>query len=45
MGADFYSKMLKEIGQEKMGRLEKDRQVTVKAYDYYVKLLEEYKKL
>ncbi len=45
MGADFYKRMLKEIGPEKMEQLEKDRQITTKAYDHYVKLLEEYKKL
>lgn len=44
-GADFYSRMLKEIGQEKMAELEKDRQITVNSYDHYTKLLEEYKKL
>ena len=42
MGADFYAKMLKEIGQEAMERLEKDRQVTVNAYDHYIKLIAEY---
>lgn len=45
MGADFYKKMLKEIGSEAMEKLEQDRQVSVKAYDYYLKLLEEYQKL
>ena len=45
MGADFYSKMLKEIGQEEMEKLQKDRQVTVNAYDHYLKLIEEYSKL
>lgn len=44
-GADFYARMLKEIGPEKMAQLEKDRQVTVNAYDHYVKLLEIYSKL
>ncbi len=44
-GADFYKKMLEEKGQEKMSELEKDRQVLVKAYDHYSKILEEYKKL
>lgn len=45
MGADFYKNMLQEIGEEKMAELEKDRQKIVKAYDYYVTLLLEYKKL
>lgn len=41
-GADFYAKMLKEIGQEEMEKLQKDRQVTVNAYTHYSKLLVEY---
>lgn len=44
-GADFYKRMLSEIGQEKMSELEKDRQVIIPAYDHYVKILEEYSKL
>ncbi len=44
-GAVFYSKMLKEIGEEVMIKLERDRQVIVKAMDHYQKILEEYKKL
>lgn len=44
-GADFYSKMLKEIGEEKMAELQRDRQKIVKAYDHYLKIYEEYKKL
>lgn len=42
-GAVFYAKMLKEIGPEAMAQLESDRNVTVKAYDHYQKLLEDYK--
>jgi hypothetical protein len=42
-GAIFYKRMLKEEGKEYMARLELDRQVTVKASDYYTKLLAEYK--
>ena len=45
MGADFFKKVLKELGQEKMSELERDRQKIVKAYDHYEKILEEYKKL
>lgn len=42
-GADFYKRMLKEIGEEKMNKLEKDRQITVKsAYDHYLQLIPEY---
>ena len=44
-GADFYKKMLEEIGHDAMLALEKDRQVTVKAYDHYLKLLSEYKQI
>lgn len=45
MGADFYSKMLEEIGEKEMEKLQKDRQVSVKAYDHYLKLIDEYTKL
>lgn len=45
MGADFYKRMLRENGAEYMEQLERDRQVSVKAYDHYVKILEEYKNL
>jgi len=31
MGADYYAKMLKEIGQDKMDILNKERQVLIKA--------------
>lgn len=44
-GAVFYENMLRELGKEKMDQLQKDRQVLVKAYDHYVAILEEYKKL
>src|ERR1035437_110728 len=43
MGAEFYRRMLKEEGKPFMNRLERDRKVTVKAYDHYVELLELYK--
>lgn len=39
MGADFYTRMLKEEGPIYMRQLEDDRLITVKAYDFYVKLL------
>jgi hypothetical protein len=41
-GADFYTRMLSEIGEEKMAQLQKDRQVTVNAMDWYLKLIKEY---
>jgi len=43
MGAEAYKRMLREEGKTYMDKLEKDRQVTVKAYDFYIKLLAEYK--
>lgn len=42
MGAEAYTRMLKEIGEEKMAQLQKDRQVTVNAMDHYLKLIKEY---
>lgn len=44
-GAVFYRKMLDEIGSEAMQKLEEERQVSVKAMDWYVNLLEQYKLL
>ena len=44
-GADFYLKLLSEIGEEKMAQLQKDRQVIVKAEEHYLKLIDEYQKL
>lgn len=41
-GADFYARMLKEYGQEFMDNLEKEKQITVKAYDFYIDLLAKY---
>lgn len=45
MGADYYKKMLREIGPEKMSELEADRQKSVKAYDHYENLIGEYQKI
>lgn len=44
-GADFYSRMLRENGSQYMEELEKERQVSVKAYDHYLKILAEYEEL
>lgn len=44
-GAVFYKKMLAENGQEYMEKLERDKQITVKAYDYYTELLTKYKEM
>lgn len=45
MGAAFYARMLKEIGNNEMKQLEKDRQVSVKALDHYKKILAEYEQI
>lgn len=44
-GAEFYVRMLKEIGPDAMSKLQLERNISVKAYDHYLKLLEEYKTL
>lgn len=41
-GAEFYRKMMIEIGSTNMDELMRDRQKIVKAYDHYQKLLVEY---
>lgn len=43
MGAEAYKKMLKEEGQAYMEQLERERNETVKAHDYYLQLLETYR--
>lgn len=43
MGADFYKRKLKELGKERIYELEQMRNKSVKAYDFYVELLEKYK--
>lgn len=45
MGAEAYKKMRQEIGEVELNKLEKDRQVTVKAYDWYEMLLEKYRQI
>lgn len=44
MGADFYKKKLAELGKKRMEELEKLRNVTVKAIDFYKELLNKYEK-
>lgn len=44
-GAVFYRKMLEEKGKKFMQQLESDKQVTVKAIDHYIIILDKYKKL
>ena len=43
MGAEAYKRMLREEGKAYMDKLEKERQETVKAYDWYTNLLEYYR--
>lgn len=45
MGAEAYKRMLKEEGQAYMDKLEKDRQISVKAIDHYIELLAYYKSI
>ena len=45
MGAIFIENMRKIEGDEYVDQIMRDRQVTVQAYDHYVKVLEEYKKI
>ena len=45
MGAEFYERMLRIEGKEYMDKLLKDKQITVNAMDWYLKLLEEYKQI
>ncbi len=45
MGAVFIEKMRKIEGDKYVDQILRDRNKTVKAYDYYLMLLEEYKKL
>jgi len=44
-GAMYYKRLVEENGQEFVDQLFKDKEKTVKAYDHYLFLLEEYKKL
>lgn len=45
MGADFYKRKLKELGKKRIDELEKLRNKSVKAHDYYIELLEKYKQI
>lgn len=44
-GAVFYERVLREIGESGMEKLQADRQVIVKAYPHYEKLLLDYTKI
>ena len=44
-GADFYKNMVKEIGKAKMTKLEKERQMSIKADKlFYLDMIEKYEK-
>jgi len=43
--AEYYMKMVKIYGQEYVDQIYKDKQLTTKAYDFYLELLEKYKLL
>lgn len=45
MGADFYERKLRELGNERMKELQQMRNKSVKAYDFYIELLEKYKEM
>jgi hypothetical protein len=45
MGADFYTKVLSELGKEEMEKLQKDRRVTVQAYEHYMSLIPKYEEI
>lgn len=45
MGGVAYPKMERECGKEFMEQLEKDRQISVKAEDHYISLIEEYRNM
>lgn len=45
LGAEFYRRMFIIEGQEFMEKLVKDRQITIKAYEHYEKLLLTYQKV
>lgn len=41
-GAEYYRRMVLEVGKKETDKLFKDKQVSVKAIDHYLKLLKEY---
>jgi hypothetical protein len=45
MGAVFIENMRKIEGDVYVNDILRDRVITVKAYDHYIKILEEYKKI
>jgi hypothetical protein len=44
-GAEYYIRMVKENGQKYVDQLFKDKQKTIKAYDYLLELLTKYEQL
>lgn len=45
MGADFYKRKLTELGEKRMTELEQKRNESTKAMDYYLELLETYRRM
>ena len=44
-GAVFYKNLVEKEGQKYVDELFKDKQKSIKAYDYYLELLEKYSKM
>lgn len=43
-GAEYYRRMVREVGQDKVDELFQLKNQTLKAYDYYLNLLSEYER-
>lgn len=41
-GAEYYRRMVEEVGKKETEKLFKDKNKTVKAHDHYIKILKEY---
>lgn len=44
-GTEFYRRMVKDNGQKYVDKIFEDKNISVKAYDYYVELLEKYNQI
>jgi hypothetical protein len=44
-GTEFYRRMVRDHGQEYVDKIFQDKNITVKAYDYFVELLDKYKQI
>ena len=45
LGAEFRAHMEREMGREYVESLDKERQISVKAYDHYIKVKQDYETL